>query len=90
MSKMNGPVAKERCQFRFKFINAVFRKLNGTLLECKTSLAFVWEPERPKGPFKYYVIKEVCGWGKKMAIFVIYSTVNHQRVGWVGQKKAKT
>ena len=47
MSKMNGPVAKERCQFRFKFINAVFRKLNGTLLECKTSLAFVWEPERP-------------------------------------------
>ena len=41
-----GPVAKERCQFRFKFINAVFRKLNGTLLECKTSLAFVLEPER--------------------------------------------
>ena len=22
-----------------------------------------------KGPFKYYVIKEVGGWGQKMAIF---------------------
>jgi hypothetical protein len=25
--------------------------------------------ERAKGPFKYYVIKEVGGWGQKMAIF---------------------
>ena len=23
----------------------------------------------PKGPFKYYVIKEVGGWGQKMSIF---------------------
>ena len=23
----------------------------------------------PKGPFKYYVIKEVGGWGQKMATF---------------------
>ena len=31
------------------------------------------------GAFKYYVIKEVGGWGQKMAIF-----------GWVGLKKSKT
>ena len=31
-----------------------------------------------KGPFKYYVIKEVGGLGQKMAI------------GWVGLKKSKT
>ena len=38
-----------------------------------------------KGPFKYYVIKEVGGWGQKMAIFdeKIYSTV-------MGLKKSKT
>ena len=24
---------------------------------------------KTKGPFKYYVIKEVGGWGQKMAIF---------------------
>ena len=40
-----------------------------------------------KWPFKYYVIKEEGGWGQKMAIFDIYSTVNHQRGGW--PKKVK-
>ena len=39
-----------------------------------------------KGPVKYYVIKEVGGWGQKMAFF----TVNHQNGGWVGLKKSKT
>ena len=44
-----------------------------------------------KGSFKYYVIKEVGGWGQKMEILDdLYSTVNHQRVGWVGLKKSKT
>ena len=32
-----------------------------------------------KRPFKYYVIKEVSGWGQKMAIFD----------WWVGLKKSK-
>ena len=56
MSKMNGPVAKERCQFRFKFINAVFRKLNGTLLECQTS----WGSPVLSGiQAKYHLIYEI-------------------------------
>ena len=36
-----------------------------------------------KGAFKYYVIKEVGGWGQKMVIL-------DERVGWVGLKKSKT
>ena len=43
-----------------------------------------------KGPFKYYVIKEVGGWGQKMAILDDLQYCNHQRVGWVGLKKSKT
>ena len=41
---------------------------------------------KAKGPFKYYVIKEVGGWGQKMAMFddLQYCT------GWVGLKKSKT
>ena len=42
-----------------------------------------------KGPFKYYVIKEVGG-VRKWQFLMIYNTVNHQRVGWVGLKMSKT
>ena len=42
-----------------------------------------------KGPFKYYVIKEVGG-VRKWQFLMIYSTVNHQRGGLVGLKKSKT
>ena len=42
-------------------------------------------PTRPlvsdKGPFKYYIIKEVGGWGqKKVKFLMIYTTVNHQKL----------
>ena len=45
---------------------------------------------RAKGPFKYYVIKEVGGWGQKMAIFddLQYCCKSSKR--WVGLKKSKT
>ena len=43
-----------------------------------------------KGPLNYYVIKEVGGWGQKWQFLIIYSTVHHQRGGWVGLKKSKT
>ena len=52
-------------------------------------------PDQPgwklhKGLFEYYISKEVGGWGKKMSVFVIYSTV-HANVGeWLGLKKSKT
>ena len=42
-----------------------------------------------KGPFKYYVIKEVGGWGQKMTILLIYSTIYTDVGGWVGLKKSK-
>ena len=43
-----------------------------------------------KGAFKYYVIKEVGGWGQKMAIFddLQYCTSSKRWVG--GPKKSKT
>ena len=40
--------------------------------------------ELPKGPFKYYVIKEVGGWGQKMAIFEYCKSSKR----WVGLKKS--
>ena len=42
-----------------------------------------------KGPFKYYVIKEVGGWGQKMAIFddLQYCKSSKRWVG--GPKKVK-
>ena len=42
------------------------------------------------GTIKYYVIREVGGWARKWQFLIIYSTVNHQRGGWVGLKKSKT
>ena len=50
----------------------------------------------PKGPFKYYVIKEVGGWGKKMAEWVIIEVENLESAdlqyckssnSWVGGPK---
>ena len=42
-----------------------------------------------RGPFKYYVIKEVGGWGQKMAIFddLQYCKSSKKWVG--GSKKVK-
>ena len=42
-----------------------------------------------KGPFKYYVFKEVGGWGQKMAIFdeLQYCKLSKRWVG--GPKKVK-
>ena len=42
-----------------------------------------------KGPFKYYIIKEVGGWGQKMAIFddLQYCKSSKRWVG--GPKKVK-
>ena len=42
-----------------------------------------------KGPFKYYIIKEVGGWGQKMAIFddLYYCKSSNNWVG--GPKKVK-
>ena len=44
-----------------------------------------------KGPFKYYVIKEMGGWGQKMAIVddLQYCKSSKSWVG-VGLKKSKT
>jgi hypothetical protein len=41
----------------------------------------------PKGPFKYYVIKEVGRWGQKMEIFEDYCKSSKRWVG--GPKKVK-
>jgi hypothetical protein len=43
-----------------------------------------------KGPFKYYVIQEVGGWGQKMAIFDDSQYCKSSKIGWVGLKKPKT
>ena len=40
----------------------------------------------PTGPFKYYVIKEVGGWGQKMAIFD-YLQYYKSSKKWVGGSK---
>ena len=42
-----------------------------------------------KGPFKYYVIKEVGGWGQKMANFDDLQYCKSSK-RWVGLKKSKT
>ena len=43
-----------------------------------------------KGPFKYYVIKEVGGWGQKMAILDDLQYCKSSK-SWVGgPKKVKT
>ena len=42
-----------------------------------------------RGPFKYYVIKEVGGWGQKMAIFDDLQYCKSSK-RWVGLKKSKT
>ena len=42
-----------------------------------------------KGPFKYYVIKEVGGWGQKMAISDDLQYCKSSK-RWVGLKKSKT
>ena len=42
-----------------------------------------------KGPFKYYVIKEVGGWGQKMAIFDDLECCKSSK-RWVGLIKSKT
>ena len=52
---------------------------------CNLESVLYYRPS--KRPFKYYVIKEVGGWGQKMAFLMIYSTENHQRGGWVVLKK---
>ena len=43
----------------------------------------------PKGAFKYYVIKEVGGWGRKMEIFDDLQYYKSSK-RWVGLKKSKT
>ena len=45
-----------------------------------------------KGPFKYYIIKEVGGWGQKKAIFDDVQIVQYCKSSkrWVGLKKSKT
>ena len=40
----------------------------------------------PKGPFKYYVIKEVGGWGQKMAILDDLQYCESSK-SWVGGPK---
>ena len=41
------------------------------------------------GPLKYYVIKEVGGWGQKMSIFDDLQYCKSSK-RWVGLKKSKT
>ena len=42
-----------------------------------------------KGPFKYYVIKEVGGWGQKMDIFDDLQYCKSSKRGVGGPKKFK-
>ena len=42
-----------------------------------------------KGPFKYYVIKEVVGWGQKMAIFDDLQYCKSSKRWMGGTKKVK-
>jgi hypothetical protein len=42
-----------------------------------------------KGPFKYYVIKEVGGWGQKMAIFDDLQYCKSSKTWVGGPKKVK-
>ena len=69
---------------------------NWTFLNCSTGftdkIPFYWstiQQRSGKGPFKYYVIKEVGGWGQKMAIFddLQYCKSSKRWVG--GPKKTK-
>jgi hypothetical protein len=57
--------------------------------------AFRKPPESPQErksvherPFKYYVSKEVGGWGQKFLL--IYSTIYAEVGRWVGLKKPKS
>ena len=43
----------------------------------------------PRGAFKYYIIKEVGGWGQKMAIFDFLQYCRSSK-RWMGLKKPKT
>ena len=49
----------------------------------------IWVAQSNKGKFKYYVIKEVGGWGQKMAIFDDLQYCRSSK-RWVGLKKLKT
>ena len=44
---------------------------------------------KTKGPFKYYVIKEVGGWGQKMAFFDDLQYCKSSKRWVVGPKKVK-
>ena len=49
----------------------------------------IWKEFLSKGPFKYYVIKEVGGWSQKMAILDDLQYCKSSK-SWVGgPKKAK-
>ena len=47
------------------------------------------EKNIPMGPFKYYIIKKVGGWGQIMVIFDDLQYGKSSK-GWVGLKKSKT
>ena len=51
-------------------------------------LAILWSI-LSKGPFKYYVIKEVGGWGQKMAIFDDLQYCKSSKKWMGGSKKVK-
>ena len=61
-------------------IYIVFSEIHGNIVLCVTS---------GKGPFKYYVIKEVGGWGQKVAIFDDLQYCKSSK-RWVVLKKSKT
>ena len=60
--------------------------LNLTIrLEIFETLKFMFS----KGPFKYYVIKDVGGWGQKMAIFDDLQYCKSSKRWMGGPKKVK-
>ena len=71
------------------FCNAFFLANDIVLfIQNKDHVSFHWL-YLAQGPFKYYVIKEVDGWGQKMAIFddLQYCKSSKRWVGW--PKKVK-
>ena len=68
--------------------NVGFKK-TGTMQSITTALCPSFFETDVRGPFKYYVIKEVGGWGLNMAIFDDLQYCRSSK-RWVGLKKPKT
>ena len=66
LCSIQGNSSKKNMQF---IIKRGFKSRAGYNGACTIVIYNLRSNILPKGPFKYYVSKEVAGWGQKMAIF---------------------